>query len=107
MREASGARSLRAIAATLSTTEGDAGTDRSNVAIEAATELMSVSEFLFAGTGTRPGAHRHVTSRFTGRVKVFATGDHFFTCWISASISLWGMPSHSKSTFTRTSVKPT
>src|ERR1700738_4279952 len=48
-----------------------------------------------------------LTSRLTGRVKVLATGDHFLTCDTSASISLCGTPSHSMSTLTRTSVKPT
>src|SRR3569832_3029687 len=47
------------------------------------------------------------TSRLTGRVKVLATGDHFFTCATSALISSWAMPSHSLSTLTRTSVNPT
>src|ERR1700688_4519946 len=48
-----------------------------------------------------------LTSRFTGRVKVLATGDHFLTWMTSASISDCGTPSHSMSTLIRTSVKPT
>src|ERR1700675_4002989 len=44
---------------------------------------------------------------FTGRVKVLATGDHFLTWATSASMSAFGTPSHSMSTLTRTSVKPT
>src|SRR5215468_1659312 len=47
------------------------------------------------------------TSRLTGRVKVLATGDHFFTCATSALISSCETPSHSISTLTRTSVNPT
>ena len=47
------------------------------------------------------------TSRLTGRVKVLATGDHFFTWATSALMSSDEMPSHSMSTLTRTSVKPT
>ncbi len=47
------------------------------------------------------------TSRLTGRVNVLATGDHFFTWATSALISSCAMPSHSMSTLTRTSVKPT
>ena len=34
---------------------------------------------------------------------MLATGDHFFTWATSASISLFGTPSHSMSTLTRTS----
>src|SRR6201999_1711286 len=47
------------------------------------------------------------TSRLTGLVKVLATGDHFFTWATSALISSGETPSHSMSTLTRTSVKPT
>src|ERR1700686_2142129 len=62
--------------------------------------------FLNNGCDGEPAVYA-LTSRFTGRVKVLATGDHFLTWVTSASISLCGTPSQAMSTLTRTSVKPT